>query len=102
MVDSPRAGAGLPRPMSIGEILDRAVSTYVRGFLPLSVILAITVIPMALVQLAAAPGFERMSDVFAEMNRLPVGDALDRNRLLTQALGSINGGSIFALLVLWP
>jgi hypothetical protein len=102
MDDSSPAGAGLPRPMSVGEILDRAVSTYVRRCLPLFVILAITVVPVALLQLAVAPGFAHMSELFAEMNRLPVSDTIDRNRLLTEALGSINGASIFALFILWP
>jgi hypothetical protein len=102
MGDSSPAGAGLPRSMSIGEILDRAITTYVRSSLPLFVILAITVVPVALLQLVLAPGFSHMSDVFAQMNRLPVGDTIDRNRLLGEALGSINGASIFALFILWP
>ena len=102
MDDSSPAGAGLPRPLSIGEILDRAISTYVRRCLPLFVILAITVVPVTLLQLAAAPGFTHMSDLFAQMNRLPVGDTVDRNRLMMEALGSINAGSIFALFILWP
>ncbi len=88
--------------MSIGEILDRAISTYVRRCLPLFVILAIVIVPVTLLQLAAAPGFAHVSDVFAEMNRLPVSDTLDRNRLMGEALRGINAGSIFALFVLWP
>jgi hypothetical protein len=102
MADSSPAGAGLPRPMSIGEILDRAISTYVRRCLPLFVILAITVIPVTLLQLAATPGFAHVSELFAEMNRLPIADQVDRGRLMNQALGSLNGGSIFALFILWP
>jgi hypothetical protein len=88
--------------MSIGEILDRAITTYVRRCLPLFVILAITVVPVTLLQLTVAPGFTHMSDLFAQMNRLPVGDTVDRNRLMSEAFGSINGASVFALFILWP
>ncbi len=102
MADSSLAGTGFPRPMSIGEILDRAISTYVRWCLPLFVILAITVIPVTLLQLAAAPGLTHMSDVLAQMNRLPVSDMLERNRLLSEAFRSIDGGSIFAIFIVWP
>jgi len=87
--------------MSIGEILDRAISTYVRWYLPLFVILAIAVIPVMLLQLAATPGLTHMGDVFARMNRLPVGD-LERTRLLSEAFRSIDGGSIFAIFIMWP
>jgi hypothetical protein len=88
--------------MSIGEILDRAISTYVRRFIPLFAILAITVVPTALFQLMAAPGIEHMNALFAEMNRLPVSDMLDRNRLLTQALGSLNFGALSAMFIVGP
>jgi hypothetical protein len=90
------------RPMTIGEILDRAISTYVRRCLPLFVILAITVVPVALIQLAATPGFVHTSDLFAQINRLPPGATAERSGLLAQALASINGGSIFAIFVLGP
>jgi hypothetical protein len=102
MDDSSPAGAGLPRPMSIGEILDRAIATYVRRCLPLFVILAIAVVPVTLLQLAAAPGFTHISELFEQLNRLPVSDTFDRTRLMSEALGSINGGSLFALFILWP
>jgi len=69
------------RPLTVGEILDRAISTYVRRCLPLFVILAITFVPVALIQLAALPGFTHRNDLFAQMNRLPPQDVADRNRL---------------------
>jgi hypothetical protein len=88
--------------MTVGEILDRAITTYVRRCLPLFVILALAVVPVSLVQLAGAPGFVHMSELFAQMNRLPPADVFDRNRLLTEALGSINAGSLFAIFIVGP
>lgn len=88
--------------MTIGEILDRAISTYVRRFVPLFVILAITVVPAALIQLLAAPAVGHMNALFAQMNQLPVSDSVNRNRLLAQALGSFNAGTFAAVFVVGP
>jgi hypothetical protein len=90
------------RPLTVGEILDRAISTYVRRCLPLFVILAITFVPVALIQLAALPGFTHMNDLFAQMNRLPPQDVADRNRLFGEAFRSFNFGAVFAMFVLGP
>jgi hypothetical protein len=88
--------------MTIGEILDRAISTYVRRCLPFFVILAITVVPVSLIQLAALPGFTHLSALLAELNRLPPSDLAGRNLVLTQMLGSINFGSLFAVFIAGP
>ena len=90
------------RPMSIGEILDRAVSTYVRRFVPLFVILAITYVPVAVIELLALPGFSRVGEEFAELNRLPPADAVDRNRVMMQIFAHANLGGFFTAFLLAP
>jgi hypothetical protein len=76
------------RPSSIGEILDRAIATYVRGFLPLFVILAVVAVPVALVQAIAQPGVSHSLDLFSQLMKLPPGDVAGR----TQILGQIQRG----------
>ena len=88
--------------MSIGEILDRAISTYVRRCLPLFVILAITVVPVSLIQLAATPGFTHMNQLFVQMNHLPPSAFAARNLLIAQMFRSLNFGALFAIFVAGP
>jgi hypothetical protein len=70
------------RPNTIGEILDRAIATYVRRFLPLFVILAVIAVPVAIVQTLAQPGVSHAVDLFTQMTRLAPGDVAGRTRIL--------------------
>jgi hypothetical protein len=47
--------AGLLRPLGFGEIFDRAVTLYVRNFVPFSLIVLIVMIPNAIYQFLMAP-----------------------------------------------
>jgi hypothetical protein len=71
-----------PRPSSIGEILDRAIATYVRRFVPLFVILALIAIPVGLAGIAAQPSFTHLFAVFNQLSALPPGDTIGRARIM--------------------
>jgi hypothetical protein len=53
---SAAASPGYLRPMNVGEILDRAVTLYVRNFVPLTIVALIVVVPMAIAQYAGTAG----------------------------------------------
>ena len=55
------------RPLGLGEILDRAVTLFVRRFAVLMLILALVAIPVAVVQYAASPS---TSGVAADLQAL--------------------------------
>jgi hypothetical protein len=90
------------RPSSIGEILDRAIATYIRRFLALFVILAVIAVPIAIVQALAQPGAAHGSDLltqFTQMMKLPPGDQAGRARILAemQRNGVAPSGSVLLL-----
>ena len=87
------------RPSSIGEILDRAIATYIRRFLPLFVILAVVAVPVAIVQSLAQPGMSHTFDVVTEMLKLPPGDTAGRAQLLhdLQHNGGVPSGPVFLM-----
>jgi hypothetical protein len=70
------------RPSSIGEILDRAIATYVRRFVPLFVILALIAIPVGIAGIAAQPSLTHLIEVINQMSALPPGDAIGRARVM--------------------
>ena len=72
------------RPSSIGEILDRAIATYVRRFVPLFVILALIAIPVGLLGAFASPTFAHLIDMINQISALPPGDTIGRARVLDE------------------
>ena len=59
------------RPSSVGEILDRAISTYMRRFLPLFVIAGLVAIPIAVFESLASPGLSHLVDTITALSRIP-------------------------------
>jgi hypothetical protein len=55
------------RPLGAGEILDRAVTLFVRRFVPIVAVLAIAIVPLMLTEALIAPGSARM---FADLGRV--------------------------------
>jgi hypothetical protein len=55
------------RPLGAGEILDRAVTLFVRRFVPIVAVLAIAIVPLMLSEALIAPGSARM---FTDLGRV--------------------------------
>jgi hypothetical protein len=55
------------RPLGAGEILDRAVTLFVRRFVPIVAVLAIAIVPLMLTEALIAPGSARM---FTDLGRV--------------------------------
>ncbi|MDB5041358.1 MAG: hypothetical protein JWN27_2084 [Candidatus Eremiobacteraeota bacterium] len=55
------------RPLGAGEILDRAVTLFVRRFVPIVAVLAMAIVPLLLLEALIAPGSARM---FADIGRV--------------------------------
>jgi hypothetical protein len=55
------------RPLGAGEILDRAVTLFVRRFVPIVVVLAMAIVPLLLFEALIAPGSARM---FTDIGRV--------------------------------
>jgi hypothetical protein len=70
------------RPSSIGEILDRAISTYVRRFVPLFIILALIAIPAGILGAFTSPSITHLVETFNQMSALPPADAIGRARVM--------------------
>lgn len=88
--------------MTIGEILDRAIATYLRRFVPLFVILGIIAIPAGVLSALAGPSFTHVIQILGELFSLPPGDTVDRTALLSQINRStLPGGSLQFAQLLW-
>jgi hypothetical protein len=70
------------RPLDIGEILDRAVTLFVRRFAVLILILALVAIPVAILQYAAQPSTTGMLTDLQRVLSLPAGHAEEQRDIL--------------------
>lgn len=71
-----------PRPSSIGEILDRAISTYIRRWIPLFVIVALISVPVAIVDSFISPGITHLTDMLTKLAQVPRGHTAETQRIL--------------------
>jgi hypothetical protein len=55
------------RPLGAGELLDRAVTLFVRNFVPIITVLAVVIVPIVVLQALIAP---KSGQVFADMARV--------------------------------
>ncbi len=75
------AGETVPlRPLSLGEIFDRALTLYVRNFVPFTLIVAVLVVPLAIVQyFIGAQESGSLTQILAQIEHpgktLPIADA---------------------------
>jgi hypothetical protein len=72
------------RPSSIGEILDRAIATYVRRLVPLFVILALIAIPAGILGAYASPSFTHVFQTMNQISALAPGDTIGRARVMNE------------------
>jgi hypothetical protein len=89
------------RPLGIGEILDRAVTLFVRRFAVLFLILALVAIPVTIVQYAAAPATAGVAADLQSLFTLPAGQSAERQAIVRrlETEGRV-GGFGFALVLL--
>ena len=63
------------RPLGFGEIFDRAISLYVRNFLPFAGIVSVIIVPLAFVQyfldLGSVPQWDQMVQTMTHPNKTP-------------------------------
>lgn len=88
------------RPLRIGEILDRAVTLFVRRFAVLVLILALVAIPIAICQYIAQPQMTGFIEDLQRVLAAPPGQQQDRREVLTQLIAHNRvGQSGLALIV---
>jgi hypothetical protein len=80
------------RPSSIGEILDRAIATYVKRFVPLFIILALLAIPIGILSTFVSPVIPHMFQTISQLSVLPPGDTIERARIMQEFNRSAPGG----------
>ncbi len=89
------------RPLGIGEILDRAVTLFVRRFAVLMLILAIVAIPLTIVQYASAPSTANFAADLQKLLAVPPGHPEQQRAILRQLSAENNLGAFgVGLLVL--
>ena len=88
-----------PGPARIGETLDRAISVYVRHFVPLFAILAIVTVPVAIVQALTQPDLSSLIREVGQSAALPAGDVAGRARLARE-LGATGPASAWSALII--
>jgi hypothetical protein len=88
------------RPLGIGEILDRAVTLFVRRFAVLVLILALVAIPVAIVQYATAPSTAGMLADLQRLLELPPGHPEEQRAVLRALTQKNQIGALGALLVM--
>jgi uncharacterized BrkB/YihY/UPF0761 family membrane protein len=88
------------RPLGIGEILDRAVTLFLRRFAVLVLILALVAIPVAILQYAAAPSTTGMIADLQRALSLPPGHSAEQAAILRNISQKNNVGAWGAGLIL--
>jgi hypothetical protein len=87
------------RPLGAGEVLDRAVTLFVRRFVPLAVVLAVSVVPLMILEAVIAPGtaniYSDMARVFTASGRAESNAAAAQ---VTRDQGSMAAMSVVVLL----
>ena len=91
-----RVTASDVRPSTIGEILDRAIATYVRRFVPLFVILALIGIPLGILGALSSPGLTHVFELFNQMSALPPGDIAGRAKIVNDFNRAAAPGGLLA------
>lgn len=97
------------RPLGAGEILDRAVTLYVRRFVAIATVLALVTVPLVLLQALASPGSFRVGDDLLQIlqaggNSAKAGNVLARmarDSQFTPALGALLLAGVLARLLAW-
>ncbi|GAC1404889.1 MAG: glycerophosphoryl diester phosphodiesterase membrane domain-containing protein [Candidatus Velthaea sp.] len=88
------------RPLGVGEILDRAVTLFVRRFAPLVLILSLVAAPAALLQFIAQPESASLVTDIQRIMTLPPGHASEQRAVLDHiTAGSRFGGWTVLLLM---
>jgi hypothetical protein len=88
------------RPLGIGEILDRAVTLFVRRFAVLVLILALVAVPIAIVQYAAAPSTAGLLTDISRVLSEPPGHPEEQRAILRQISAGNRAGGFSVGLVL--
>lgn len=85
------------RPLGAGELLDRAVTLFVRDFVPIVAVLAVVIVPIVVFQAIIAP---KSGQVFSDLGRIFT-SAGDRNATAaaTDALSRHGGSSTLSFLL---
>jgi len=66
--------AEAPRPLSFGEIFDRAVTLYVRNFVPFSIMLLLVIVPVTIVEyFGDHSSGQSLSEILAQISRARAG-----------------------------
>jgi len=86
------------RPLGIGEILDRAVTLFVRRFAVLILILAVVTIPVAILQYASAPATGDMIADFQRVLTLPPGHPEEQRAIMREISAKNHVGGFAAAL----
>ncbi len=97
------------RPLGAGELLDRAVTLYVRRFVPIVTVLAIVVIPLALLQALVAPGNFRVGEDLVQVFQSGGGpsasaavfERIARDTQLTGPGASVSAVALLLHLLMW-
>ena len=93
------------RPLGFGEIFDRAITLYIRNFLPFAGIVAVVIVPLALLQYfvdaASVPQWDEMMKVFTHPDQAP------KTPVMPSFLSSPGAAAAFLALIavvwlLWP
>jgi hypothetical protein len=97
------------RPLGAGEILDRAVTLYVRRFVAIAAVLALVTVPLVLLQALVSPGSFRVGDDLLQIlqagnNSAKAGNVLARmarDSQFTPALAGMLLAGLLARLLAW-
>jgi hypothetical protein len=97
------------RPLGAGELLDRAVTLYVRRFVVIVAVLAIVIVPILLLDVVVSPGSLRVTDDL--MGLLQAGGNVAKVKAATAAITrdsrwtgpalTLSVGSVFVRVLMW-
>lgn len=97
------------RPLGAGELLDRAVTLYVRRFVVIVAVLAIVIVPLLLLDVVVSPGSFRVTDDLLGLfraggNAAKVREAtaaLVRDSRWTTSIAAVTVGAVIVRVLMW-
>jgi hypothetical protein len=88
------------RPLGAGELLDRAVTLFVRRFVPIVIVLAISIVPLMIIEAILAPNsahvFSDLSTIFTEAAK--PGKSGDIQGAMAKYNSGVAGSLVFSLI----
>jgi len=94
------------RPLGFGEIFDRAVTLYIRNFIPIAGIVSVVIVPIAVLQyfldLASVPQWDQMMQILTHPGKTPPAPPVVPAIFTEPSTAALFGVLLLIVWAVWP